>query len=455
MAEILPFIGMRYNSQLIGNLSKVLSPPYDVISPEMQEELHQRHPNNVVRMELSKAEKEDDGFSNKYTRAANTLGTWRSDGILIEDERHSFYLYEQQFKTPDGETRKRRGFFALVKLEDAKTGVIRGHADTMEGPKKDRLKLLRATNANFSPIFVLYNDPKEEVQGLLSQRMTEKPWEEVTDEDGVTHRLWVVQKKDFLIQLRDMLKSRKLYIADGHHRYETALKFRDEQREETGKKDGKQPFDYVMMFLTNAEQDGLIVQANHRALSRSFVNQVDMRDAMDELKENFDFAKDKADLDKPAEEAKRITAKLKSLGAKAHAFAMVLPDGTVYYLTLKKDVDPVELIDDEQVDDKVKGLDVCILHSHIINYVMAGNPEFELDDDECFYQPDAARVLQMLKQKKAALGFLLNPIPLEQVMKTVGAGLRLPQKSTYFHPKVITGLVIRNMECEQKKAPKR
>ncbi|MGI8908303.1 MAG: DUF1015 domain-containing protein [Candidatus Sumerlaeaceae bacterium] len=455
MAEILPFIGMRYNSQLIGNLSKVLAPPYDIISPELQDELHQRHPNNVVRMELGRDERDDDGFSNKYTRAANTLGTWRSDGILIEDERPSFYLYEQQFKTADGQVKKRRGFFALVKLEDYKSGAIRAHETTMSGPKVDRLKLLRATHANFSPVFVLYNDPNEEVLKLLSQRMSEKPWEEVVDDDTVTHRLWVVQKKDFLIELRELLKSRQLFIADGHHRYETALKYRDEMREETGKKDGKQPFDYMMMFLTSAEQDGLVILPTHRALTRSFLNQVDMREAVEELKENFDLAKDKVDLEKPEAEAKRLLDKLQTAGKKSHSFAMVLGDGTVFFVTLKKGVNPTEMIDEEDIDDRVKNIDVAILHYYIINYVMAGNPEFELDDDECYYIRDAMRVLELLKQKKAALGFLLNASPLEEVMRIVSAGIRMPHKSTYFHPKIITGLVIRNMECEQKKAAKR
>lgn len=452
MAEILPFIGMRYNSQLIGNLSKVLSPPYDVITPEMQEELHTRHPNNVVRMELGNEEKEDDGFSNKYTRAANTLGTWRSDGILIEDERPSFYMYEQEFKTADGQSKKRRGFFALVKLEDYKSGAIRAHEETMAGPKKDRLKLLRATRANFSPIFVVYNDEKQEVLNFLGQRMVEKPWEQATDDDKVTHRMWVVQKKEYLIELRELLKSRELFIADGHHRYETALAYRDEMREETGKKDGKQPFDYMMMFLTNADQDGLLILPTHRALTRSFLKEVDMPEALEELKENFEFTKDKADLDKPEAEATRLLGKLEALGKKASSMAMVLADGTTYFLSLKKGVDPQELIDDDTVDTRVKNLDVCILHNYIISYVMAGNPEFELDEDECFYIRDAKRVLEMLKAKKAALAFLLNGTSLEDVMRIVRAGVKMPHKSTYFHPKVITGLVIRNMDCEQKKA---
>lgn len=457
MAEILPFIGMRYNSQLIGNLAKVLAPPYDCISPDLQAELHERHANNVVRMELPVAEdggdSEDQGFSTQYTRAANALRTWRSDGIMIEDEKPSVYIYEQEFKH-DGEVVKRRGFFALVKLEDYGTGKVLPHEFSAEQARTDRHKLIRATKANCSAIFAVHEDPKGEVGELLATRMQEKPWEEVVDEDGVKHRLWVVQKKDFLVGLRDMMKTHPVMIADGHHRYEAALEYRDEQREETGKADGKQPFDYVMMFLTAAEQTNLQPQPVHRALARSFVKEVDMQSALEELADNFTLAKEKVDLAKPAEEGARLLAKLAETGDKT-AFAMVMGDGTGYVLKMKPDVDPLELLEDEELDDTVKRQDVAVLHYHIINYVMAGNPEYELEDDECHYPSDAGKALALLKEKKASLVFLLKPIPANDLRKIMKSGQRLPLRSTCFMPKIICGLVVRNMDCEQKKAAKR
>lgn len=452
MAEILPFIGTRYNSQLIGNLSKVLSPPYDVITPELQNDLHERHPNNVVRLELSKPEPGDDGFSNKYTRAANTFRTWRSDGVLIEDETPAFYLYEQEFKLPTGETKKRRGFYALVKLEDYENGGIRAHEQTFAGPKADRLKLMRETNANFSPIFVIYNDAEQEVAKLLSEKMSEKPWEEAADDEGVVHRLWVVQRKDFIVKLRELIKARRLFIADGHHRYETALEFRDEKREDGGKADGKQPYDYMMMYLTNAEQDGIVILPTHRALSREFCkNEVNLQDALDELKESFITKEEKIDLGKP-EEGKKVLQKVEKLGADGnHAFAMVQGDGKVTYLQLKKDMDLADLIDNDEIPEAVKRCDVSVLHHYIINQVFVGNPEFELEDEDCYYLRDVTCVLNLLKNKKASLGFIMNPTPMEQVLEIVSQGIKMPHKSTYFHPKIITGLVLRNMDIEMKK----
>lgn len=451
MAEILPFIGTRFNSQLIGNLSKVLAPPYDVITPEQQEELYQRHQYNVVRLILGKDKPNDDGFSNKYTRAANAFRTWRSDGILIEDEQPSIYLYEQEFKIPSGEVKKRHGFFALVKLEDYRSGEIKAHEETFAGPKADRLKLMRATHANLSPIFVIYNDPERAVYQLVSEKMNDKPWEEAVDDDGVIHRLWVVQKKDFIMKMHDLIKDQRLFIADGHHRYETALNFRDEMREETEKRDGRQPFDYMMMYLTNAEQEGLVILPTHRVLTKSFMKDVDFEQSMQELRESFVFEEGQADFENPAETAKNLTAKVEQLGQSRPSLAMVQCSGKVFYLQLKPEVNPSDLIDNDELHELVKTLDVSILHHYIINQVFVGNPEFELEDDECMYVRDVSRLLDMLKNKKAALGFVMNATPLDQVMKIVSAGIKMPHKSTYFHPKIITGLVIRNMDCEFKK----
>jgi uncharacterized protein (DUF1015 family) len=452
MAEILPFIGTRYNSQLIGNLSKVLAPPYDVISPELQASLYERHANNVVRLILNKEEEGDDNFSNKYSRAANHLRTWRSDGILIEDNQPSIYLYEQEFRLPSGEVKKRRGFFALVKLEDYRTGEIKAHEQTFAGPKADRLKLIRSTHANLSSIFVIYNDSANAVADVCAERMEQKAWEEVTDDDGVIHRLWVVQKKEFIMKLRELLKDRRLFIADGHHRYETALNFRNEMREETGKADGKQPFDYMMMYLTNAEQEGLVILPTHRALTRTLMAEVDLDASLKELRDSFDITEEKVDLAKGEAEAARLLQKVEKLGADRTAFGMLTSGGKYYMLRLKKKVDPVELIDADDVPDQVKKLDVSILHHYIINQVFVGNPEFELEDDECFYVRDAARLLDLLKSKKASLAFIMNATPMEQVLEIVSAGIKMPHKATYFHPKIISGLVLRNMDCEFKKA---
>jgi uncharacterized protein (DUF1015 family) len=448
MAEILPFRGTRYNSQLVGDLSKIIAPPYDVISKELQEELYARHPYNVIRLTLTKDEK-DDNFSDKYLRAANYLKTWRGEGVLIDDHVPSLYLYDQSFTLPSGGTKTRKGFFALIKLSDYSEGGVKAHEHTFAGPKADRLKLMLATNANLSPIFLIFNDPSREVTDLVEHEMENaKTWQTVEDEDGVTHRLWVVGKRDFISKVREAMSSKVLFIADGHHRYETALAYRDRMREETGLRDGNQPFDYVMAYLTPAEQDGLVILPTHRALSKSLMADVDMKEALQELKEAFHITTEKIDLAQPEKEAARIGEKVTELGKKNTSYAMVEANGKVHYLQLKKDADPNDLIDSDDIPALVKRLDVSILHQYIINRVFIGNPEFELAEDECFYVRDISRLLEMLRTKKALVGFVLNPTPMEQVLEIVAAGIKMPHKSTYFHPKLADGLVFRDMNIE-------
>lgn len=451
MAEILPFRGTRYNPQLIGDLSQVIAPPYDVINKEMQESLYARHPNNVVRLILTKDEG-DDNFRDKYTRAANYLQTWRREGILIDDHQPSIYLYEQEFQLPGGQKKKRRGFFALVKLVDYSEGGIRAHEHTFAGPKADRFKLLQATQANLSPIFLIYNDPTQEVTALVNEKMAEtKPWATVRDEDGVVHRLWVVGKRDFITKLREGMAPKSLFIADGHHRYETSLAYRDMMREETGLRSGNQPFDYVMVYLTPAEQDGLVILPTHRALARSLMAEIDLKEAMAELHQTFCVTSEKVDLAKPQKEAQKIAEKLAELGKQRTAFAMLEATGKLHYLRLKSGVSPDDLIDDEELPSLVKRLDVSILHHYIINRVFIGNPEFELEEDECFYVRDISALFEMLRTKKAGLAFVLNPTPMEQVLEIVAAGIKMPHKSTYFHPKLADGLVMRDMSLETPK----
>ena len=448
MTEIMPFVGTRYNSRFIGNLSKVLSPPYDVISPEFQDKLYKRDPHNIVRLELNKVEAGDTSQNNRYTRARNTFRLWRSDSILIEDELPSLYFYEQVFKLPDSTTKSRRGFYAAVKLEDYQSGGIKAHEQTFAGPKADRLNLMRSTNANFSPIFLIYRDPKHDISDIVDSVMQETPWEEVVDDDGVIHKLWVIQDNAIIASLKALMRERSLFIADGHHRFETALNYRNEMREKTGLCDGKQPFDYMMMYLTAAEQDGMVILPTHRVLSREVLQDVCLPDVLKELRENFDFeSAGVVDFDDPDSATKNILPKLVAKGKnRTPAFAMIQHDGTLTYITLKKGVMPKTLIDDESVSDIICNLDVTILHRYIFNQVMIGNPDYELEtEEECFYVRDIKRVFSLLKTKRCSLAFLMNTPNMEQVLEVVQQGEKMPHKSTYFYPKTITGFVLRYM----------
>ncbi len=454
MAEVYPFIGTRYNSQLIGNLGKVLSPPGDATSVELRAVLYDQHDHNIVRLESSKVEGEDDGFSNRFTRAANLLGTWRSDGVFIEDEKPSFYLYEQLFTTPDGEKHRRAGFVAKVKLEE-NTPVDTDVIDNFSGARADYLNLIRSTNANISAVASLFSDPNDEVLSTLQSRMTEKPWEETTDNCGVVHRLWVVQKRDLLLSLVEAMKAQKLFVAEGHLRYVTAQIYRDEMRAETGKADGKQPFDYVMMLLLPAQQPGIMFSPTHRALTKAIMADVDIKDALEELADHFEVHKEKVDLAGGAEEASRMQQRLRELGHGNTAIALVHATGIAYYLVMKDGVRVADLYDSEDVPECVGSLDACVLHNFIINQVMIGNPEYELEDDECLYVASTELLLQLLNNRKAVCGFMLNSVPVHKMVDLANTGVSIPLDIGVLSPRPVTGLVLRNMQTDAQKPKKR
>lgn len=456
MAEVYPFIGTRYNSQLIGDLSKVVCPPCDMISDDLQASLYAKHENNAVRLEKTRTDddSEDDNFSNRFTRAANTLGTWRSDGVIIEDDKPSFYLIEQSFQDSTGTTHSRIGFVGKVKLGE-KTAVDAESAQATTGQVANSLELLRNTNANVGGVSALFPDGDENVSQLLRDPMKERPWEELTDENGVTHRLWVVQKKQLLLGLMEELKNREIFVVEGHHRYLAAQLYRDERRAEAGKADGKQPYDFVMMSLFPAEQPSLHISSLHRGLTKTIMADVNLKEALAELEDYFDLKKDKVDLTAPAKEADRLLKALKDLRSTAPAMTLIHASGAVYHLALQPDTSPEALYDDPSLPESVSGLDACILHNFIINQVFIGNPEYELEDDECITTTSAARLLELLRDKKITCGFLLLPPEVPHILKLSETGTILPLETGVIAPRTCTGLVLRNLQADVRKTGKK
>ena len=426
-------------------LARRLTPPYDVIDPVMQQSFYDADPlQHRSRVDLGKDLPGDNEFENRYTRGGSLWQEWKKNGTLAEEPKKSFYVYEQEYKLPDGTAIRRRGFFAAVRLEDFSEGGIRAHEHTFAGPKADRFRLMRATNSNLSPIFCLYDDPERKTDRLLAEALEgQKP---VTAEfDGQTHRLWVISKSSTVKELVDAFGGKTLFIADGHHRYETSLLYRDEMRQAMGRKNGRQPFDYAMMYLNNIHDDGLVILPTHRILCKETCLGVDTDEALEDLSENFDMEPVKLNADALEEEALRLTHMLAKAGKTHPAFILLLPKGRVYLLKLKPQVDVDELIDEDDTPRPIKELDVSILHRYIINRAWLGNPEIELDDQDVHYIKDAAEVLRRMMTCKYGVGFLLNPTRIEQVCSIAQGGLRMPHKSTYFYPKLVTGLVMRDL----------
>ncbi len=446
MAIIKPFRGIKYNIQLFSDLRLVTSPPYDVITKERRDYYFKLNDYNVIRLILDKDMPGDDEYNNKYTRAASYLKSWKRDGILVDDLRPNLYFYEQEFTGPAGQKLTRQGFFALVKLEDYKAKKIFPHEKTKSAPKEDRLKLLRSTYCNLCSVFVLYSDPQKETEAVFNEvKKSYKYWGKFTDDENVTHTLWTVGKKDIIERMCKFMSDKQLIIADGHHRYETALRYQKEMCEITGKTDGEQPFDYITMYLTSMESEGLVILPTHRMLHQDLCRDVNIADVLDELAVNLQLIDTKVKFTDVNNAAREITMKLEELGKKNVAFALLLPNSRVIYLVLKPEVNLDELIDNDNFSQELKKLDVVILHHYILPQVWIGNPEVEIEDDDISYTHDVKEAIAQLRARKAGAAIILNPPNLENIKKIVLNGELMPPKTTYFYPKVVTGLVMRDM----------
>lgn len=442
MVKIKPFKGTRYNISVIEDLGNVIAPPYDVIKPEMQDAYYDRHSHNVVRLILGKEKRNDDEYNNKYNRAGNYFQSWKRDGILVDDERDGMYFYQQIFTLPSGKKKKRSGFFALVELEDFEGGNIKAHENTFGEPKADRLQLIRATKSNLSSIFALYTDVEKVIDAIVNERVKQKPWLECVDEDGIEHRIWVVKNRGICAEIVAAMSEKTVFIADGHHRYETCLMYRDELGE-SEKNDERLPQNYTLMYFVNTENEGLVILPTHRLLSNELETEVD--EVIEDLEEYFDVKQLKVDLTSPQRAEKIIANAISQPGAVR--FAMLLPDNRAYTLTLKKGADLDEMIQQEMVKVK-KELPVTILQEFVIKQVWVGNPDMELDQEDIEYVKDMKVAVESLMEGKFCVAFILNPPDVEMVKKVAQSGERMPEKSTYFYPKIATGLVMRDMTVQ-------
>ncbi|MCX7013623.1 MAG: DUF1015 domain-containing protein [Candidatus Sumerlaeota bacterium] len=444
MAEVAPFFGTRYNlDEVGGDLSNAVTPPYDVISPDMQDALYERHPLNFIRVDFGKDLPTDDEFNNKYTRASAAFEQWKQDGVLALDDRPAFTVYEQTYKMPDGSSRARRGVLGLVKLEDL-GGGIHAHEKTFDAPKHDRFKLMRATQCNTSPIFCVYSDPEKKIDALLAEDLRKKPWAEFDEADQVHHRAWIVSAEKTCKALSKAFADKELFIADGHHRYETALLYRDQVRKQFKLTDGRQPFDWTFMYLANADDEGTTVFPFHRALARELDDGVDPDEFLGELGEWFRVFPKKIDLTRKGA-AHRFAARVAEAGGRRSAFGAVLCGGRAALLKLKPGLRRRAILG-RSLPRAIRDLDVTLLHDLIICRTWIGNPEIELGDEDVFYFRDPEQAFDLLRRRKACAVFLMNPPTMAQIMNVARSGRRMPQKSTFFYPKVGAGVVMREMK---------
>lgn len=418
MALIRPFRGVRYNPAVVGDLQQVVSPPYDVISPEQQTLLHLRSSFNAVHLDLNRN-------AERYTTAARTLRDWLDRGALIQEQEPALYYYTQEFILKDGSRRKRTGVLTALRLEAFSSGIIRPHERTFEQAKNDRLALLRSCQTHLSPIFCLYSCPDWSVTQALAPALAAPPLVTVRDDQDSIHQLWRVTDQALIAEVAAGVARETLIIADGHHRYETALRYRDERLAQ-GQSTGEEPFNYVLAYLTNAQEDGLVILPTHRLFRAAPLPSPQNLRAV--LQRDFRVA-----LFPPAERAAFLAA-LRAPGPDRRIGCALAGAGHYWLLSF-----------DERVAQKLpvsvplRALDVSILHDVLFQRVLGLTPEVQ--KQQLSYTIDEDEALHLVAAGQCRAAFLLNPTTVAQIERVCERGETMPQKSTYFFPKLLTGLI--------------
>jgi uncharacterized protein (DUF1015 family) len=431
MAHIEPFRALRYDPARV-RLTDVATQPYDKITPEMQERYYGLSPFNLVRIILGKRSPNDRPDDNVYTRAAAYFHDWRRQGVFVEDPAPSLYRYTQQFTPPGGGPQVERcGFIALGKLEDYSAGVVFRHEQTLDKPKADRLDLLRATSAHFGQIFMLYSDPDAEIESALVSRAD--PVVKLDDEYGVLHQVWRISDPGTIARTKSKMQDRKLIIADGHHRYETALRYRNERR---GTAEGTKlaPFELAMMTFVNMDSPGLLILPTHRAVRG--LPPLPMDSLGRRAADFFSVEEVDAGID-----ARRAQAILRQAGRSGTALLAVGAERAFLFSRPKAPPDVFRGLSLRQ-----QGLDVVQLHRCVLERALGISEGAISSEQHVGYVRDMSEAIARVREGKAEVAFLMNPVRIDEVRNIAFAGEVLPQKSTDFYPKLLSGLTIYALE---------
>lgn len=447
MALVYPFRAYRYNPE-VAPFDRVLTQPYDKISPAMQDRYYAADENNLIAVEKGRAFPDDSPANNVYTRAAGKVKEWIAKQIVKQDETPAFYAYSQEFIVPGTSVKRTRsGFIGAGKLEEYAAEVVFRHEHTLSGPKADRLELLRNTRTHTGQLFMLYSDPALTVDKILEKvQSAQKPVTEMVDEYGVTHRLWMISEPETVAAIQEAMKDHKLVIADGHHRYETSLNFRNELRARAGKTNPDASYERSMMTFINTRSEGLTILPTHRVVAnvRDFSWSA-IRRYLEPwfATEVFAF---RNDAERRAAEEKFLSA-LKA--GKAKRAIGVYPAAEAgakafYLLTLRPGADLAKLL--PGLSQLQRELDVMLLHQGILEPALGITPQAVTSESNLTYEREIAAALEAVDSGKAQLVFLLNPVDVELVMKVATSGEVMPQKSTDFYPKLMSGITMYRIE---------
>jgi uncharacterized protein (DUF1015 family) len=433
--ELQPFRGILYHPTHFENLFDLLAPPYDVISRQERDLYYQRHPYNVVRLIYGKDEAGDTPDDNRYTRAAQYLYSWLEEGVLQRDSQPAMYLCTEEYRLPDGHRRQRQGLIALCRLESYERGIVLPHEETSAVPKRMLFDLRSAVEANLSQIFALYADDSGTLQEILTAQRRQPARLSFQDQEQMLHQLWAITEPRVLGEIQQVMADGWALIADGHHRYETCLDYQQMMRQSMPQASGREWFNFVMMYLTDIHDPGLTILPTHRllrGLSPTFVKQLpsSLRDTC-ALKE-FPYH---SQAEREAQH-QQLMHEMRRGDPRAPVFGLYTAEGSFWRLTYRGS----EATRSALVGSTANGssLDVSVLHDVLLEKVLG----IQVRDDSIAFTQDDAAAVDLVTRQEYQVAFLLNPTRVEQIVQPAMQGKRLPRKSTYFYPKLLTGIVM-------------
>lgn len=446
MAILAPFRGVLYNPEVVADLSEVVTPPYDVIDEQGQDGYYRRHPYNIIRLDFGKTYAEDSGENNRYTRAARELEAWARQRVLIRDRLPALYPYRIHFSIPGQGPRILNGFIALLGLEPFSSGKVRPHEMTFSSHKQDRYQLFRHCRMQFCPIFSLYSDPGGMIIQTLTRHLPQEPFIDFTDREGLHHQVWRVIDPAVTDEVRQLFHDKTVYIADGHHRYETSLHYQQDMRRLYPQKEDPAPFDYTLMFFCPMEDPGLTIFPVHRLINRSpDKTPLDWEKRLETFFEVKRFPFEPKNKEMVGE---KFLSLLPQEGQKAPTFGLYFSQAHHFSLLRLKDSTRHEDWAAE-LPSLLRALDVTVLTRLVLQRILDISPE-ELDRPQTvLYCHDARQSLAWVEEGPDRMAFLLNPTPVEQVRRIAEASLVMPRKSTYFYPKTLTGLVMHSLDIHE------
>jgi len=442
MAEIIPFRGILYNTNKINKLADVVAPPFDVISEQEQNQFHESHPQNIIKLTLGKTFENDTRTNNRYTRSADCFNNWLSEGIIETDKEPAFYLTLMEFFFENKRV-TRYGLIALIRLEPFEKGIVLPHEMTFSNIKSERLELMKACHANFSPIFSLYSDDENSILDRLKDISLERTPDHVfSDNIGQKHRLWRITDSSVHRHVSETLRDKAIFIADGHHRYETALNYRNWLSAGNPDFNGGHPSNYVMMYLCSMEDSGLVILPAHRMLNQ--VPAETRASLIDKAKDYFDIITIPYKDDHHKEGLTQFISILKSNTSKNCIGVFIKSCPELNLLTLKPGI--MEQMFGDELPEVIRNIDVTVL-TRLIFMEILGFDQARLDNEKLIaYSSVAEEAIDAVAAGRHDMVFILNPTKIQQVRDIAEAGLIMPRKATYFFPKVITGQVINRLD---------